>query len=169
VQPTDGLHRLTLFLCNLQAAECRQGAVEHCEATAARWVGVLACVLMRAAAMHGLQPSAKPSPCADHGSSWGDPQATPSPVQQLYFDTFRCVLRTTPHTLSRHPQGIVVFTYMWWSLVVAHTHAEGTQLQMVKVGCRGLAVVRLEPPVPVIPLVGQVLDQIQSGQLKHTR
>jgi hypothetical protein len=40
---------------------------------------------------------------------------------------------------------------------------------MVKVGCRGLAVVRLEPPVPVIEVVGQVLDQIQGGKLKHTR
>lgn len=47
--------------------------------------------------------------------------------------------------------------------------AEGTELQMVKVGCRGLAVVRLQPPVPVIPIVRQVLDQIQSGKLKHTR
>lgn len=54
---------------------------------------------------------------------------------------------------------------------------EGTQLQMVKVGCRGLAVVRVEaapgagdsPPVNMTALVGQVLDQIQTGRLKHTK
>jgi len=55
--------------------------------------------------------------------------------------------------------------------------SEGTQLQMVKVGCRGLAVVRVEaapgagdsPPVNMTALVGQVLDQIQTGRLKHTK
>jgi hypothetical protein len=41
---------------------------------------------------------------------------------------------------------------------------------MVKVGCRGLAVVRVEAPVPdVIGVVGQYLAQIQEGKLKHTR
>lgn len=48
---------------------------------------------------------------------------------------------------------------------------------MVKVGCRGLAVVRVEaaagagdsPPVNMTALVGQVLDQIQTGRLKHTK
>jgi hypothetical protein len=39
---------------------------------------------------------------------------------------------------------------------------------MVKVGCRGLAVVRLEPAVPVVPLVGQILD-LYPGKTKHTK
>jgi hypothetical protein len=53
---------------------------------------------------------------------------------------------------------------------------EGTQIQTVKVGCRGLAVVRVLPaggadsaPVPVTDIVGQVLGQIEAGTLKHTK
>lgn len=57
---------------------------------------------------------------------------------------------------------------------------EGTQIQTVKVGCRGLAVVRVSPaaaaaavadssPVPVTDIVAQVLDQIETGKLKHTK
>lgn len=67
-----------------------------------------------------------------------------------------------------------LFVSLIFTTRVVPAAADGTQLQMVKVGCRGLAVVRVEPPpgappVPVTAIVGQVLDKIESGELKRTK
>lgn len=85
--------------------------------------------------------------------------------------------RNTEHVGCSLPVNCVLF------IPLVFNRTERTQLQMVKVGCRGLAVVRVEAaaaaaadgqgqegsPVPVTDIVGQVLQQIEEGKLKHTK